>query len=160
MLKPNFHAVTAVALFAGFYFRNRTVAVLVPLTAMATSDWFIGGYAREVMFTVYAAMVLPIVWRSYLRHRLSPARVGFCAVASCVIFYVATNAAVWHSGIWYSRGWEGLVACYAAGLPFLANALAGDLLFSAGVFGAYVLATRYLGAGSPVAVPYPAQARA
>ncbi len=150
MLKPNFHAVTAVALFAGFYFRHRAVAVLVPLTAMSISDWFIGGYAREVMLTVYAAMALPVAWRTLLRNRLTAGRVGLTAVASCLIFFVATNAAVWYAGIWYSRGWDGLIACYTAALPFLVNSLAGDLLFSAGIFGAYALALRWAKFASPL----------
>ncbi|MGD9722260.1 MAG: DUF6580 family putative transport protein [Pirellulales bacterium] len=140
MLAPNFHAVTAAALFAGFYFRNRLVAALVPLAAMATSDWIIGGYVREVMFTVYGMMVLPIVCRGLLRRHLTAGRLTVCAVASTLLFYLATNAAVWHAGIWYKRGWDGLLACYTAGLPFLANALAGDLAFSAAFFGAYALA--------------------
>jgi hypothetical protein len=150
MIEPNFHAVTAASLFAGFYFRRHLVAAMVPLLAMTLSDWVIGGYSREVMVTVYLAMLLPIAWRGRLRVRLNAPRVALAAVASSVIFYLTTNAAVWHSGIWYSHGWDGLGACYAAGVPFLVNALAGDLLFSAGLFGAYALATRSFGASSQV----------
>ncbi len=153
MIEPNFHAVTAAALFAGFYFRRRLVAAMVPLLAMTGSDWVIGGYSREVMITVYLAMLLPIAWRWLLRNRLTAPRVALAAVASSIAFYLMTNAAVWHSGIWYGPGWEGLSACYAAGLPFLVNALAGDLLFSAGLFGAYALVVRSFQASSPVALP-------
>ena len=143
MIQPNFHAVTAAALLAGFYFRGRAVAALVPLVAMTASDWFIGGYAKEVMITVYLAMVLPIAFRSLLRARLTPVRVAGSAVVASLAFFLVTNAAVWHAGIWYPRGWDGLVRCYTLGLPFLANALAGDLLFSAALFGAYALVTRF-----------------
>jgi hypothetical protein len=159
MIEPNFHAVTAAALFAGFYFRSRAVAALVPLVAMSASDWFLGGYALEVMVTVYAAMVLPIAWRTLLRRRLTAARVATSAVASSVLFYLATNAAVWHAGIWYSKGWDGLVQCYLAGLPFLANALVGDAVFSAALFGAYALAARLVAAPARVvraSAPQPA----
>lgn len=142
MIEPNFHAVTAATLFAGFYFRSRLVAALVPLAAMTASDWVIGGYAREVMITVYLCMLLPIAWRSLLRNRLSVPRLAMTAVASTLIFYVVTNAAVWFAVPWYGPGWSGLVACYAAAVPFLVNALAGDLVFTAGLFGAYALAKR------------------
>ena len=152
MIEPNFHAVTAAALFAGFYFRHGAVAVLVPLVAMTASDWIIGGYTREVMLTVYAALVLPVFCRSWLRHRLGAGRVTFSAIGCSLAFFLATNAAVWHSGIWHSRGWDGLVACYAAGLPFLRNAVTGDLVFSAAFFGAYVLATRFVAASRPALI--------
>jgi hypothetical protein len=156
MIQPNFHAVTAAALFAGFYFRNRAVAALVPLVAMTASDWVIGGYTREVMLAVYASITLPISWRAFLVRRPSAGRVATSAVASSLLFYLVTNAAVWNAGIWYPRGWDGLVECYAAALPFLWNALAGDLLFSGAFFGAYAIC----GAVSRAFAPSPARIRA
>ncbi len=144
MIEPNFHAVTAATLFAGFYFRSRLVAALVPLVAMTASDWVIGGYAREVMITVYLCMLLPIAWRGVLRTRLSAPRLALTAVASTLIFYAVTNAAVWYAVPWYGPGFSGLVACYAAAVPFLYNALAGDLVFTAGLFGVYALASRFV----------------
>ena len=41
---PNFAPVAAMALFAGYFFRSALVAACVPLTVMAISDWFLGGY--------------------------------------------------------------------------------------------------------------------
>jgi hypothetical protein len=153
MLAPNFHAVTAAALFAGYYFRNRPLAVLVPLVVMTISNAIIGGYNREVMVTVYAALIVPIAFRGLLRSRLTAPRVAIGAVASSLVFFLTTNAAVWHSGALYSRGWDGLLKCYAMGVPFLYNALAGDVLFSAGLFGAYVLAVRLSRHSSHAALP-------
>jgi hypothetical protein len=152
MFEPNFHAVTAATMFAGFYFRSRLVAGLVPLIAMTVSDWFIGGYAREVMITVYVCMMLPIAWRSMLHKRLSPARLGLVTVVSTLIFYVVTNAAVFYAVPWYGEGWDGLVACYTAAVPFLYNSLAGDLFFTGGIFGAYALVARF----APALTPAPA----
>jgi Family of unknown function (DUF6580) len=137
---PNFNAVTAAALFAGFYFRNRLTAVCVPLLAMSVSDVFLGGYARPMMAAVYLALLVPIAWRGMLRRRLSPLSVGTGAVCSSLSFYLLSNAAVWY--LWYPRSWQGLAECYAAALPFLRNSVASDVLFSAGFFGLYVLAVR------------------
>ena len=142
MIEPNFHAVTAAALFAGFYFRRRWTAACVPLIAMNASDWVIGGYAREVMVVVYASMLLPIAWRGLLRSRLTPARVVSTAAMSSIAFYLTTNAAVWHAASWYPRTAAGLAQCYYNALPFLANALAGDVLFAGVLFGAYALVMR------------------
>lgn len=137
---PNFNAVTAAALFAGFYFRNRLTAVCVPLLAMSVSDVFLGGYAKPMMAAVYLSLMVPIAWRGVLRQRLSPLAVGSGAVCSSLSFYVLSNAAVWYA--WYPRSWQGLAQCYTAALPFLANSIASDVLFSAGFFGLYVLAVQ------------------
>ena len=148
MFHPNFHAVTAAALLAGVYFRNRAVAACVPLVTMTLSNYLIGGYSREVMIAVYAALVLPIAAREMLSRRLSRGLVSLgsgvaaSAVVSSLVFYLVTNAAVWHAGLWYPRSWEGVARCYTAALPFLGYALAGDLLFSLGLFGAYAVALR------------------
>lgn len=138
---PNFNAVTAAALFAGFYFRSRLTALCVPLLAMAVSDVFLGGYAKGMMAAVYLSLMVPIVWRGVLRRSLSPLSVGSGAVCSSLSFYVLSNAAVWYA--WYPNSWSGLTECYAAALPFLANSVKSDLLFSAGFFGLYVLAVRF-----------------
>jgi hypothetical protein len=158
MFEPNFHAVTAATLFAGFYFRSRLVAGLIPLIAMTVSDWFIGGYAREVMITVYLCMLVPIAWRALLHSRLSVARLTLVTVASTLIFYVVTNAAVFYAVPWYGEGWSGLVACYAAAVPFLYNALAGDLFFTGGIFGAYALAAKFATVVKPAPAISPASA--
>jgi hypothetical protein len=158
MFEPNFHAVTAATLFAGFYFRSRLVASLVPLIVMTASDRVIGGYAREVMITVYLCMMLPIAWRAFLRNRLTVPRLAFVTVASTLIFYVVTNAAVFYAVPWYGDGWDGLVACYTAAVPFLYNSLAGDLFFTGGIFGAYALATRLLPASAPAPAVSPVSA--
>jgi hypothetical protein len=137
---PNFSAVTATALFAGFYFRQRTTAICVPLAIMTLSDYFLGGYARPMMVAVYGSLLIPIAWRSLLRTGLTPARVGLGAVSSSVAFYLLTNAAVWL--MWYPATWQSLVRCYTVALPFFANTLAGDAFFAAGIFGLYAVATR------------------
>lgn len=147
--EPNVHAVTAAALFAGFYFRSRLTAACVPLLAMTASNWVLGGYTKEVMVAVYASLVLPIAWRGVLRSKLSVTRVGGVAVTSSIAFFVITNAAVWDAGRWYPHTWDGLVRCYTAALPFFTNALIGDAIFSGALFGAYALVTRLSAASSP-----------
>ncbi len=138
---PNFGAVTAAALFAGFYFRHRTVALCVPLAALVISDQFLGGYERGVMAAVYLSQSLPIAWRSLLRRDLSPLTVGSGAACSSLTFFTLSNAAVWYA--WYPHTTEGASRCFAAAVPFLANSLAGDLLFTAGFFGLYALAVQF-----------------
>ncbi|REK17245.1 MAG: hypothetical protein DWQ37_07190 [Planctomycetota bacterium] len=137
---PNFNAVTAAALFAGFYFRSRLTAVCVPLLAMSISDVFLGGYGMAMMAAVYVSLFVPIAWRSVLRRGLSPLSVGSGAVSSSLVHYGLSNLAVWY--FWYPHNWEGLARCYAVAVPFLANSLASNVLFAAGFFGLYAAVTQ------------------
>jgi hypothetical protein len=148
-LEPNFHAVTAASLFAGFYFRRAATAACLTLLTMTLSDWVIGGYHREVMLAVYGSLMLPIAWRGLLRSRLTGPRVAVATATSSVLFFLITNAAVWHASRWYAPTLEGLAACYIAALPFFVNALMGDLLFSGLLFGAYALVARPHGLVAP-----------
>ncbi len=151
---PNFGAVAACALFAGFYFSSRVVALAVPLVALSISDQFLGGYTPVVMLAVYGAAAAPFAWRYWLRRRLSPARVGLSSVASSLLFYAVTNFAVWCA--WYPHTWEGCTRCYAVALPFFANTLASDAIFSAALFGVYALAAHWSDARKPLVAILPA----
>jgi hypothetical protein len=138
-LPPNFQAVAGTALFAGFLFRSRAMALLVPLAAMAISDQVIGGYDRVVMIAVYGSLALPVLFGNWLERRLSATRVVGAAVASSVLFFLLTNLAVWSA--WYPHTTEGLARCYLRAVPFFAYTFAGDLFFAGSLFGVYWLAT-------------------
>lgn len=138
---PNFTPLAAAALFAGFYFRRWWAAAAVPLTALLIGDSLIGGYAPGVMITVYAAMLVPLAWRRWLRGRLSPARVGAAALASSAVFFLSTNFAHWAFTRMFEPTLAGLAQCYAAALPFLKYTVAGDLVWSGVIFGIYAAAT-------------------
>lgn len=141
-LPPNFHAVTAVTLFAGFYFARWTTALALPLLAMLVSDAIIGGYDGGVMVTVYATLGLGVAWRSVLRKRLNPVSLAAISLASSILFYATTNFAVWY--VWApAHTWATLIRCYAVALPFFKYTLCGDLAYTCGVFGAYLLARCY-----------------
>jgi hypothetical protein len=44
----------------------------------------------------------------------------------------------------YEKSWAGLLSCYTAGLPFFWNTLAGDLFFTAVLFGGFAVVNRSL----------------
>ncbi len=157
---PNFAPVAALALFAGYLFANRRGAVLVPLSVMALSDLVIGGYDLRMMAIVYASLTLPALIGHGLSRRL-PMQRGWSAcgstcalvgssLASSLLFFLTTNFAVWAFGSMYEPSAAGLLHCYERALPFFRYTLAGDLLFSAVLFGGYAVAVAY---ARPVAVP-------
>ena len=64
------------------------------------------------------------------------------SVASSVLFFIVTNFGTWATGELYPPTLAGLTACYVAAIPFFQNTLAGDLFFSALLFGGFALLER------------------
>lgn len=150
---PNFAPVAALALFAGYYFRNAAWALLVPLSVMMISDTVLGGYDWPMMLLVYGMLALPVALRGWLRQAFdlrhksgsqawAPLAGLFgCGLLSSVLFFVVTNFGVWF--FWpgtYERSIAGLWHCYVAAIPFFRYTLAGDLIFAVVLFGSYALA--------------------
>ncbi len=149
---PNFAPIAAMALFAGYYFRHSLTAVLVPLSAMLISDCFLGFYEGQLMAVVYAMLTLPVALRPLARRFLAIERghvarsavslVGLlcCSAGSSLLFFAATNFAVWYGSAWYPQNWQGLAECYLAAVPFFKYTLLGDLFYASLLFGGYAAA--------------------
>jgi hypothetical protein len=71
--------------------------------------------------------------------RVTPFTVAGAAIASSVLFFLVTNFGTWATGELYPQTLAGLAACYVAAIPFFQNTLAGDLFFSAVLFGGFAL---------------------
>jgi hypothetical protein len=132
---PNFTPVAASALFAGAVLSSRMLAFIVPLAAMALADCTLGFYDWNVMVVVYAAIAMPAALGVFARRSATPSLVLPLAVTSSVIFYIATNWAVWMFSGSYARDTGGLLKCYVAAIPFFKNTLMGDLFWTASLFG-------------------------
>jgi hypothetical protein len=132
----NFAPVAAIGLFAGYYF-SRRMAVVIPLIGMLVSDLFIGFYHMPVMFSVYFALLLPVVLGAVLRKHGNLWNGITFTMASSIFFFALTNLAVWAFSGMYERTASGLLQSYAMAIPFFKYTLAGDLSYSALLFGAY-----------------------
>jgi len=139
---PNFSPVAAIALFGGFYYRKYWSAFL-PLAILFFTDFFLGFYEIKIMLSVYASFALialiGIVVRKY---KSLPTIIGGSLTGS-LLFFLATNFAVWLFGNWYSHNLSGLANCFYMALPFFRNTLMGDLFFTSVFFGLYELALYY-----------------
>lgn len=137
---PNFTPIGAMALFSGAYLGRRWLAFAAPLGALLLSDLILGFYPGVAF--VYAATALAVLIGWTLTQRRSVAGVASAAVASALLFFVITNVGMWLFSGFYPVTQAGLVACFVAAIPFFQNSLAGDLLFSALLFGGWALAER------------------
>ncbi len=139
----NFTATGAAALFAGFYFRSKLIAPMVPLATMAISNFALQPYDSKIQVAiVYLAWAVPVVLGFALRKRANIWRVGGCAVISAVSFFFITNFAGWACYDLYPKTWSGVFESYLAGTPFFRNTLASELLFTGLIFGTYAIAAQ------------------
>jgi hypothetical protein len=118
---PNFTPITAIALFGGLYFTNKSMAYLVPLFIMVLSDLFLGFYSISIF--VYAAFLLI----SFIGTQTKKPSV-FTILLSSISFFIITNFGVWLMG--YPKTWTGFIECYTLAIPFFRNSLLGDFFYS------------------------------
>ncbi len=137
---PNVSPIAALALFGGAGFSDRRLAFLVPLTALFASDLVLGFYSH--MEFVYASFAVIVCIGLWLRTRQSVLTVGGAALSSSVLFFVVTNFGTWATEAMYPHTLAGLLACYTAAIPFFQNTVAGDLFFTAVLFGGFALLER------------------
>ena len=138
----NFTPVGAMALFSGAVLRDRRLAFFFPLLSLFLGDIFIGFH--KLMFVVYASFLINVAIGLWLRDRRTITRISLATLLGAIQFFTVTNFAVWALGGFYPRTVAGLATCYAAGVPFFWNTLAGDAIYAALLFGGYALAERLL----------------
>jgi hypothetical protein len=138
---PNFSPIAAMALFGAAAIDRKLVALVLPLAAMLLSDLALGFH--DQMPAVYGSFVLiQLLGFAALRSNRNAVRIGLTAASGSVLFFAVTNLSVWMFSGMYSKDAIGLAACFTAALPFLQNALAGDLVYSGALFGAWALVER------------------
>lgn len=126
----NLELVTAATFAATALLRSRW-AFVVPLAVTVASDVVLGN-TTIALFTWSAWLVVGL--GSLLACRTTGwRRVGAGAafgVVGSLWFFAWTNLGVWLQGrgVWYPAGVDGLLASYAAGLPFLRTMLLGNLV--------------------------------
>jgi hypothetical protein len=150
---PNFSPIGGIALFGAAYYGKRYWSYLIPLVAMFLSDLvinnviyhsFFGGFTwfySGALYT-YGALLLIVLLGTLALGKIRIPNLIASALGASVIFYLVSNFGVWAStGMYgmYPRTMAGLMECYIAGLPFLQNLLAGDLVYTIALFGAFEL---------------------
>jgi hypothetical protein len=138
----NFTPVGAMALFSGALVRDRRLAFAFPLVALFVGDIFIGFY--KLMPVIYASFLLSVLIGRWVQNHRSVARISGATLLGAIQFFLVTNFGVWALGSFYPGTLAGLAACYAAGIPFFWNTLAGDAVYATLFFGGFALAERFV----------------
>jgi vitamin B12 transporter len=145
---PNFVALGAIALYSGARLPRR-LAWIVPLAAMALSDFFLDfgtgrGAITGVRAADYAAFAAIVLLGRAARGPARPGRIAALSAAGSVLFFLVSNSAEWLSSPRYPKTPAGLALCLAAAIPFFWATLAADLLGAAALFSLDALSRRQL----------------
>jgi hypothetical protein len=144
----NFAPIGGLALFTGataLYQRSlfgRLLAFVLPLVALLVSDAIIGFYSWQIMIAVYLGFGLTSLIGLIVHRYYSVPVIMAGSLASTVIFFLLTNAAVWAFTPMYAKDLTGLIESYVMAIPFFRNSLLGDLSYTGLLFGVYELAQR------------------
>lgn len=147
----------AMALFAGSICKDKRYAFLFPILSMLISD--------ALYQVLYSQGLTPIKgfysgqWLNYLliasvtvigffmnKNKVSHIVAG--SLAGAVFYFMVSNFMVWIGGgldinnLAYPRSAEGLLACYAAAIPFFKWSVLSTLIFNGVFFGAYYLLSK------------------
>lgn len=149
----------AMALFAGSVIKDKRFSFLVPLLSMLVSDllyqllyiqgltqikgFYTGIWANYILFTL-----ITVIGFYINNKKIGSILVG--SLAGVIFFFIASNFLNWLGGGLdinnqpYPKTFDGLMNCFAAGLPFLRGSLWATLVFNAIFFGSYHLYTQYV----------------
>ena len=118
---PNFTPITAIALFSIINFKNKYLALSIPIICLFLSDLIIG--LSLINLFVYLSFIV-ISGVGYFFGKINIKSV----LTSSLIFFFVTNFGVWLIG--YPNTIEGFIACFVAALPFFGWTIAGDFFYS------------------------------
>lgn len=146
---PNLTLVTAAALWAFAFIRDRRLAWLAPVLGMFLADLYLGFKGTHFYLYTYGALIVI----AELGRRFSPAgkagarlaknafRFGAVTVSGSAMFFVLTNLGVFLIDQLYPVTWAGFIECYVMAIPFWTSQLVADVMFSA----VFLLAYRLMG---------------
>ena len=130
--------IAAIALFAGVYL-GRNYALILPPVAMLAGDLFLGFYRWPLALAVYFSLMIIGLIGYFISQHKDWKLIAAASLTGSVIFFLATNWAVWQFSSWYPHSLSGLYQCYLMALPFFRNTLVGDLFYNGVLFGVYEL---------------------
>jgi len=138
---PGFSPVFGALLFSGARLKKRD-AIWFPVVVLAICDWILitRFYHMEIRWehTITLLGCAAMAWiGGLLRQSFSATRFAGCSVAGSTAFFLISNFGVWIGWGLYPHTWAGLLACYAAGVPYYRMSLLSTLVGGAVLFWGY-----------------------
>lgn len=139
---PNFTAIGSIAVVGGLAYKKWLPALLATASSLFISDLIINNlvmtdyYNSFTWFSpgallIYGCFVLSVFIPRIFTFQSNIVRWIAASVASTIVFFLVTNFGVWYKSALYPQDVNGLIACYAAAVPFAINHLLGTLFYGA-----------------------------
>jgi hypothetical protein len=149
----NFSPLGALGLFGAAYFKRKWQVFLIPIAAIWISDllvnnilyasyyssftWFYDGFYWQ-----YGSYLLIALVGLFIFKKVNTTRVIVGTLTATVLFFFVSNFGSWITSPLYPKNIGGLMACLAAGIPFIKGTLLGNLIYSGVLFGSFALLQR------------------
>lgn len=139
----NFSGIGAVALFGGFYLKNRWSSFLLPILVLFLSDLGLVltmgaeyGFYEGWYYTYLAFALIILVGRLFF-NKVNVKNVLTASFAAVLIHWIVADFGVWLGSTFYPQTLTGFWACLVAAIPFELNFLYGTLAYGALMFGIF-----------------------
>ena len=130
----NFTAIGALALFSGAQLADKRLAYILPFSALLLSDLIIGFHST--ILPVYLCFACTVWLGTRLQSNNSIVGTAAFSFTGSVVFFLVTNLPIWYGGF-YPMTVSGTLVSYTAALPFFANQVVGDLVYTSLLFGVF-----------------------
>ena len=166
----NFTPIGAMGLFGGAYFTKTWKAFGFPLLTLLLSDLVINLFVYDgkygVMYGswywVYSGFCLIVLLGRWLLQKVTVARVIFTGIGASLLYWLVVDFGVFLfgctnvvTGQTMDHSFTSLVQCYAQGVPYMQNFMAGTLVYSGIMFGLF----EWMKAKQPLRYALPETAR-
>ena len=142
----------AMAIFAGAVISNKKLAFIMPVLSMFISDMFyqllyMGGLYDmsgfyEGQWQNYVLFAL-LVFIGFAINKINVINIGAASVVAPTVYFLLSNFLVWSGtgtrGLGRPKTLNGLLLCYSDGVPFYLTSISATLVFSAILFGTFLL---------------------
>jgi len=140
----NFSPVGAMALFGSVYFKKAWKALCFPILTLLVSDFILQmfvfknehGFLYGGWYYVYGAFLLMVAVGRFIR-KVSVNSVLLASLIIVIIHWLVTDLGVWLDSKTYSQDLMGYWHCLIMAIPFELRFLAGTVIYSAILFGAF-----------------------
>jgi hypothetical protein len=137
----NFTALGAMALFSGANIKDRRLGLLLPLITLLITDMILGFHSS--MIPVYVCIFFTSILGVKISDKQNLFTIGGSTLLASVVFFLVTNLPFWYADLQlYPMTLSGTLESYTMALPYFGNQLAGDLCYTAAIFGLYRLISR------------------
>jgi hypothetical protein len=149
----------AMAIFAGAVIKDKKWALIAPVLSLFVSDllyqllymggltdipgFYQGQWQNYILFTL-------LVFIGFAIRKYNVLNIAAASLAAPTVYFLLSNFVVWAAGdgtrgLGRPKTFNGLMMCYADGVPFYRTSLIATLVFSTILFGSFFLLTRNAG---------------